>query len=132
VYGLGLIGEEQDGAYQAYHYDLRGSTVALTDSAGTVVERFQYSAFAQLVNHEGSSDTPFLYNGRDGVMTDASGLYYMRARFYSPSIRRFVNQDVLLGDVGDGQTLNRYAFVTGNPVSFVDPFGLSTYSTNWN
>jgi RHS repeat-associated protein len=95
----------------------------LTDASGAVVDRFQYSAFAQLVNHEGSSDTPFLYNGRDGVMSDASGLYYMRARFYSPSIRRFVNQDVLLGTVVNGQSLNRFAFVNGNPVSFVDPDG---------
>jgi len=124
IYGLGLIGEETNGAYQAYHYDLRGSTVALTDASGTVVDRFQYSAFAQLVHHEGASDTPFLYNGQDGVMTDTNGLYYMRARYYNPEIRRFVNQDVLLGNVAEGQSLNRYAYVTGNPVSFVDPFGL--------
>ncbi len=125
VYGLGLIGEETNGNYQAYHYDLRGSTVALTDNAGTVVERFAYSAFAQLVSHpDALPATPFLYNGRDGVMTDASGLYYMRARYYSPEIRRFVNQDVLLGNVVGGQSLNRYAYVSGNPVSYVDPLGL--------
>jgi RHS repeat-associated protein len=133
VYGLGLIGEETNSNYQAYHYDLRGSTVALTNSAGTVVERFAYSAFAQLVSHpDALPATPFLYNGRDGVMTDASGLYYMRARYYSPEIRRFVNQDVLLGDVGDGQSLNRYAYVTGRPVSFIDPFGLQGYSDTYN
>ena len=51
----------------------------------------------------------------------------MRARFYSPEIRRFVNQDVLLGKVSEGQTLNRFAFVTGQQVSFVDPFGLAKY-----
>ncbi len=123
VYGLGLIGEETGGSYQAYHYDLRGSTVALTDISGDVVERFEYSIFAQLVSGD-SSMTPFLYNGRDGVMSDGNGLYYMRARFYSPEIRRFVNQDILLGNVGDGQSLNRYAYVEGNPVSFIDPFGL--------
>jgi len=48
----------------------------------------------------------------------------MRARFYNPEIRRFVVRDVLLGGVADGQTLNRFAFVGGRPVSFVDPFGL--------
>lgn len=133
VYGLGLIGEETDGAYLAYHHDLRGSTVALTDATATVVERFAYSAFAQLVSHPDTlPDTPFLYNGRDGVMMDASGLYYMRARYYSPEIRRFVNQDVLLGNVADGLTLNRYAYVTGNPVSYVDPFGLSASEHLWN
>ncbi len=61
-----------------------------------------------------------------GVMTDGNGLLYMRARFYSPEIRRFVNRDILLGGVGDGQLLNRFAFVTGQPVKLVDPFGLSS------
>ncbi len=71
-----------------------------------------------------ATQTPFLFNGLYGVMTDDNGLYYMRARFYSPEIKRFVNQDILLGNIVEGQTLNRFAFVTGNPVSFVDPFGL--------
>jgi RHS repeat-associated protein len=123
VYGLGLIGQESNGEYLTYHFDFRGSTVALTDESKQVVERFQYSPYGVLLSGD-ISITPFLFNGMYGVMTDSSGLYYMRARFYGPEIRRFVNQDVLLGNVDEGQTLNRYAFVTGQPVSFVDPFGL--------
>jgi len=76
------------------------------------------------VKHTGTTATPFLYNGRDGVMTDANGLYYMRARYYNPEIKRFVNQDVLRGKVASGQSLNRYAYVSGQPVSYVDPLGL--------
>ncbi|RKZ73521.1 MAG: hypothetical protein DRR19_30925, partial [Candidatus Parabeggiatoa sp. nov. 1] len=124
VYGLGLIGQEQAGSYLAYHFDFRGSTVALTDETGIVTEQFQYSPYGVLVDGEVDT-TPFLFNGMYGVMSDGNGLYYMRARYYHPEIRRFVNQDVLLGRVAEGQTLNRYAFVTGKPVSFVDPFGLS-------
>ncbi len=124
VYGLGLIGQETNGDYQAYHFDLRGSTVALSDESGNVVDRFQYSPYAGLMSHSPIMvDTPFLYNGRDGVMTDDTGLYYMRARYYNPEIRRFVNQDVLLGDIAEGQTLNRYAYVTGQVISFIDPEG---------
>jgi RHS repeat-associated protein len=123
VYGLGLIGEANAGNYFSYHYDLRGSTIALTDEAGQVIERFQYSPYGMLLSGDAST-TPFLFNGKYGVMTDTSGLYYMRARFYSPEIRRFVNQDILLGSIDDGQTLNRYAYVTGQPISFIDPFGL--------
>ena len=70
-----------------------------------------------------SSKTPFLFNGMYGVMSDSNNLYYMRARFYSPDIRRFVNRDVLIGDVGSGQSLNRFAFVNSNPISYVDPEG---------
>jgi RHS repeat-associated protein len=127
VYGLGLIGEETDSDYQAYHFDLRGSTVALTDATGNVVERFAYSPYGGLVSGQSpvEIDTPFLFNGMYGVMTDDTGLYYMRARYYNPEIRRFINQDpLMLGFVAEGQTLNRYAYVTGEPVSYVDPFGL--------
>ena len=57
-------------------------------------------------------------------MTDANNLYYMRARFYSPDLRRFINQDILLGNIADGQSLNRYAYVRGRVISRIDPFGL--------
>jgi RHS repeat-associated protein len=122
VYGLGLIGDETDGEYRAYHFDFRGSTVALTNQTGKVVERFQYGPYGELVKGD-TAVTPFLFNGKYGVMSDGNGLYYMRARFYSAAIKRFVNQDVLLGNLAEGQTLNRFAFVTGRPVNWVDPFG---------
>ncbi len=89
-----------------------------------MTERFRYSPYGLLVNGDASA-TPFLFNGMYGVMTDASGLYYMRARYYNPDIRRFVNRDILQGWIGEGQTLNRFAFVNGRPVNFIDPFGLS-------
>ena len=123
VYGLGLIGQASAGNYVSYHFDYRGSTVALSDEVGQVTERFQYSPFGTFMYGD-ASRTPFLFNGMYGVMSDDNGLYYMRARFYSPEIRRFVNQDILLGDVFEGQSLNRFGFVTGQPVNLVDPFGL--------
>lgn len=125
VYGAGaLISQESSDGTSYYHYDLRGSTVALTNDAGTITDRYQYDVYGQVTHTEGESTTPFLYNGRDGVMTDGNGLLYMRARYYSPELKRFVNADVLMGNIGDSDTLNRYAYVEGNPVSMVDPFGL--------
>ncbi|MFI2857647.1 HNH/ENDO VII family nuclease [Paenibacillus sp. JSM ZJ436] len=125
VYGLGLIGRESaDGRYQSYHYDLRGSTTRLTDEEGDVTDRYTYGAFGELVKHEGTTRQPFAYNGRDGVQTDINGLYYMRARYYNPDIKRFMNRDVLRGEVSLGLSMNRFAYVNGNPVTFVDPLGL--------
>ena len=49
----------------------------------------------------------------------------MRQRYYNTEIKRFINQDILTGSIGDSQSLNRYAYVQGNPVSYSDPFGLS-------
>ncbi|MDN4066260.1 RHS repeat-associated core domain-containing protein [Paenibacillus vini] len=57
-------------------------------------------------------------------MTDPNGLYFMRARYYDPELKRFLNRDVIQGDLTDGQTLNRYAYVNGDPVGYVDPLGL--------
>jgi RHS repeat-associated protein len=133
VYGLGLIGEQEaDGTYKAYHFDNRGSTTALTDLQGNVTDTFAYAPFGELIQRTGTTDTPFMYNGRDGVMTDSNGLYYMRARYYNPDIKRFINQDVLEGNIKNGQSMNRYAYVNGNPVSKVDPFGLCPESTSSN
>ena len=58
------------------------------------------------------------------MTTDENGLYYMRARYYNPDIKRFINQDIKVGDIGSSQSLNRYAYCEGNPVSMIDPFGL--------
>ena len=69
----------------------------------------------------------FLYNGQLGVVTDDSGLYYMRSRYYNPEIKRFINQDILTGNIGNSASLNRYSYVEGNPVSYTDPFGLSPF-----
>jgi len=129
VYGLGLLGiEDADGNYQVYHYDRRGSTVAITNMTGAITDTFSYGPYGELANHTGGTATPFLYNGKDSVMTDANGLYYMRARYYQPEIKRFINQDVLLGNIADSKTLNRYAYVKGQPVNLVDPWGLKGQS----
>ncbi len=58
------------------------------------------------------------------MATDGNGLYYMRARYYSPEIRRFINQDIVTGIIENSQSLNRYAYCQGNPVNYFDPFGL--------
>ena len=50
---------------------------------------------------------------------------YMCTRYYSPEIMRFLSADVLTGDVKNTQSLNRYAYCQGNPISFTDPFGMS-------
>jgi RHS repeat-associated protein len=58
-------------------------------------------------------------------MSDDNGLYYMRARYYSPQLLRFINADPEKGTIADGATLNAYAYANGNPISYMDPFGAS-------
>ncbi len=124
IYGQGLIYEEDsNGNLLIHHYDQVGSTTALTDLSGNSKETYEYSPYGELLSGDGSL-TQFLYNGSYGVITDTDGLYYMRARYYNPTILRFINQDVVLGVLTDIQSLNRYAYCEGNPISFLDPFGL--------
>ena len=126
VYGRGLIGEaKQDTPFKTYHFDYRGSTAAITDANGNITDRFEYDTYGKQTEHTGSSFVIFGYNGRDGVVTDNNGLIYMRARYYNPELKRFINADVLHGEIADSTSLNRYSYVNGNPVSFVDPVGLS-------
>lgn len=77
-----------------------------------------------------TSKVIFGYNGRDGVVTDNNGLIYMRARYYSPEMKRFINADIIPGKLSNAVTLNRFAYANGNQVSFVDPFGLSPERPN--
>ena len=125
VYGNGLIGEDTTGIFKTYHFDFRGSTVAITDSNGTVTDTFTYDSYGNVISRTGTTDTIFLYNGEYGVITDSNGLLYMRARYYNPELRRFVNADILMGDINNSSTLNRYAYANGNPISNIDPFGLA-------
>lgn len=123
VYGIGLIGHQDANGYGVYHFDLRGSTVALTDADGTVTDRYAYGAYGEQLTHTGTSDTPFNFCGQYGVMTDANGLYYMRARYYAPEIKRFLNVDSNKGSINDSKALNLYTYASDSPIIFIDPQG---------
>jgi len=124
IYGAGLLYQVTETATATntltYHYDYRGSTITLTADNGIVVDRFEYSLYATLTYRVGADDTPFLFNGRYGVQTDPNGLLYMRARYYNPYLCRFINPD----PSGFAGGLNFFTYANGNPVSYLDPFGL--------
>ena len=47
-------------------------------------------------------------------------------------MRRFINADVVAGEISNAITLNRFAYANGNPVSMSDPFGLSAADQRGN
>jgi RHS repeat-associated protein len=59
----------------------------------------------------------FQYTGREN---DGTGLYYYRARYYHAVAKRFIAED----PIGQAGGFNVSAYVGGNPLSFIDPFGL--------
>ena len=79
---------------------------------------YTYEPFgATTVAGQGNAD-PFQYTGREN---DGTGLYYYRARYYSPVRQRFISQDPI-GFLGGDPNL--YAYVFNSSTSFTDPFGL--------
>jgi RHS repeat-associated protein len=132
IYGPGLLYQITETATATntltYHYDYRGSTIALSTDSGLVTDRIEYSAYGLTTYHTGTSDTPFFFNGRYGVQTDPNGLLYMRSRYYNPYLCRFISAD----PSGFGGGMNHYAYANGNPVSLIDPFGLSGKATGDN
>ncbi len=124
IYGAGLMYQVTETATASntltYHYDYRGSTIALSGDNGVPTDRVEYSLYGLTTYRAGTNDTPFLFNGQYGVQTDTNGLLYMRSRYYNPYLCRFINPD----PSGFAGGLNLYAYAKGNPVSYADPFGL--------
>ncbi|OMG45274.1 hypothetical protein BK140_33195, partial [Paenibacillus macerans] len=54
---------------------------------------------------------------------DEVELQYLRARWYDPSIGRFINEDTYEGQLTDPLSLNLYTYVENNPFKYVDPSG---------
>lgn len=127
LYGLGLAQQiTPDGQVATCHFDVRGSTIALTDSAGNVTDSYAFDSFGVLANSEGDSPQPFRYLGGYGIIDDSTGFYYARARYFSPHLGRFLTKDHVTGRDSDRQSFNRYVYALNNPVRLIDVSGLSS------
>jgi RHS repeat-associated protein len=119
IYGPGALPIEQISGEEAgyLHHDQLGSTRLLTDAGGEATGMFSYGAYGQLEAQSGSATTPIGYAGQ--YTDSASGLQYMRARFYDPATGQFLSRDPIFP-----LTRTPYLYAYGNPLTFVDPNGL--------
>ena len=108
------------GGTTSFLRDGLGTTVGESGSAGGLDAGYQYSPYGDSVNSS-SAATPLQFTGREN---DAgTGLYYYRARYYSPQLGRFISEDPL----GLAAGTNVYAYVRGNPLSYRDPTGKDAF-----
>jgi RHS repeat-associated protein len=97
--------------------DTLGSTLALTDANGNINTSYTYEPFGD-TTVSGTNANPYQFTGREN---DGTGLYYSRARYYSPTYQRFVAQDPADFAAGDA---NLYGYVSNDPLNDTDASGL--------
>jgi len=109
---------ERGGSRYFYHADHLGSIRALTDGAGLRAASLDYDAYGQLQGSVAGPDNPYGFTARE--LDRETSLYYYRARYYDPSMGRFLSEDPFGLAAGD---INLYRYVFNNPGNYVDPTG---------
>jgi len=104
-----------------YHHDGLGSVIALTNETGSASQTYGYDAWGNLVESTGSDANPYGYAGerRDSQ----TGLIYLRARWYDPTVGRFISSDAADAIERRPISLNRYLYASGDAVNGRDPTG---------
>jgi len=125
AYGLSLISESSSAFDFFYHYDGLGSVAGLTDPAGKLAGRYVYDAWGQtdlsVPDTQIGTKNKFRFTGE--ALDPGTQLYYLRARYYDASTGRLLAEDPiqLKGSA--------YAYARQNPISWIDPSGLSGWLT---
>ena len=121
--GINLVAmvDPQDEFEWYYHFNYHGDVTELTNASGIVVKSYKYDAFGIEENIDPNDINPFRYTAE--YFDKETGTIYLRARYYDPSIGRFLNQDSYLGNPNDPLSLNQYTYAHNNPVMGVDPSG---------
>ncbi len=110
------------------------SSNVITNGPGTVEELMDYYPYGDIRLDEkaGSFSEQRKFTGYE--YDGDTGLNYAGARYYEPTIGRFISQDPLVVKtpekvLGDPQSLNDYAYSRNNPLRFIDPTGLYNIET---
>ena len=96
--------------------DQLGSSSVITNEKGEELARYKYSPFGNLIKSKGETEEIYRFTGKE--FDKLTGLYYYGARYYDPTIGRFIGED----PVKDGW--NWFVYCSNNPVRYIDSVGL--------
>ncbi|WP_127585102.1 RHS repeat domain-containing protein [Paenibacillus koleovorans] len=124
VWGPDRVLSQKDsatGKHYYYLYNGHGDVIQIVDTAGNIKNSYSYDEWGNVFPSRETVRNPFLYAGE--ILDRETGLYYLRARYYDPSIGRFINKDTYEGQISNPLSLNLYTYVENNPLTRVDPTG---------
>ena len=89
---------------------------------GELVQRVEYTPFGKerFVLNGSLEENPKFTGQIHDIDTD---LYYFNARYYDPTLGRFIQADSIIPDVYNPQSVNPYSYVLNNPLKYIDPSG---------
>ena len=120
IYGLQRIAANTATSTSYFHTDGLGSTQALSNVLGSLTDEYRYNPYGELENQSGTSSNEYLFAGE---RLDATGQYYLRARYYDPQNGRLTQVDPFDGLDVLPITLHDYIYAGNNPVVNTDPSG---------
>jgi RHS repeat-associated protein len=123
--------DRPSGTLHYYFSNHLGSASVITDASGNIEEQMDFYPYGGIAYVSGSDPNNYKFTGKE--RDTESGLDMFGARYYGSSLGRFMTPDpagMMAVDIGSPQTLNRYAYVLNNPLSFIDPLGLDCVYLN--
>ncbi|MFD2117640.1 RHS repeat-associated core domain-containing protein, partial [Paenibacillus yanchengensis] len=104
-----------------YMVNGHGDVTGITDTEGKLINEYTYDIWGKPLEHSETIEQSFRYSGE--YWDEETNLQYLRARWYDPSIGRFINEDTYEGELNNPLSLNLYTYVENNPLRYVDPSG---------
>jgi RHS repeat-associated protein len=119
-----LVAQNTGSTLKYISQDNLGSTSTMTTATGTLDSTISYFPFGTARAGSVNSEKQFT-----GQILDSTGLYYYNARYYDPTIGRFISADSVVQSISNPQTLNRYSYCANNPLNSIDPTGNFSWKT---
>jgi RHS repeat-associated protein len=123
IRGSRLIARQgADNDKQYYLQNGHGDVIELRDSTGnTRLNQYMYDMWGNPMTSNETVTQPFRYSGE--LWDNTSKLQYLRARWYDPSMGRFMTKDTYEGQIDNPLSLNLYSYGGNNPLINIDPSG---------